>query len=60
MKMAEIQRKAQNLGLDFSKFKKDDLIRNIQSKEGNTSCYKAKLSSCDQYGCCWRDDCKPK
>ncbi len=60
MKIAEIQRKAQSMGIDYGKLKKDDLIRNIQSREGYESCYKTKRSSCDQYGCCWRDDCKPK
>jgi predicted metal-binding transcription factor (methanogenesis marker protein 9) len=60
MKLAEIQKKAQNLGLDYGKFKKDELIRNIQLKEGNNSCFKAMKTSCDQYGCCWRDGCKPK
>jgi hypothetical protein len=60
MKMAEIQKKAQSVGLDFGKLKKDDLIRSIQSKEGYEACYRAKQSSCDQYGCLWRDDCKPK
>lgn len=60
MKMAEIQRKAQNMGLVFGKMKKDELIRNIQSSEGYNACYKANLRSCDQYGCCWREDCMPK
>jgi hypothetical protein len=60
MKMAEIRKKAQNLGLNSGKMKKADLIRSIQTKEGNDPCYKVKNGSCDQYECCWRDDCKPK
>ncbi|MFH0977570.1 MAG: SAP domain-containing protein [Spirochaetota bacterium] len=60
MKMAEIQRKAQNMGLDPGKLKKDDLIHSIQVKEGYESCYKAKQDSCSQYDCCWRGDCNPK
>lgn len=59
MKMAEIQTKAQSMGLDPRKLKKVELIRNIQTKEGNESCYKTNRASCMQYECCWRDDCKP-
>jgi hypothetical protein len=59
MKTADILQKAKNIGLDPGKMKKDMLIRAIQSKEGNESCFKAKQTSCDQYSCCWRDDCKP-
>jgi hypothetical protein len=59
MRTAEIQQKAKDLGLDPGKMKKDLLIRSIQSKEGYESCYKVKFTGCDQYNCCWRDDCKP-
>lgn len=60
MKIAEIQIKARNLGLDPGKQKKEDLVRSIQSKEGNEPCYKSGRTSCIQYECCWRNDCKPK
>ncbi len=60
MKIAEIQKKAMNLGLDPGKMKKDTLIRSIQAKEGNESCFKVKGTSCYQYECCWRDDCNPR
>ena len=60
MKMDEIKLIAKNMGLDPGKMKKDELIRNIQTKEGNTPCYKSNLPFCDQYSCLWRGDCKPK
>jgi len=60
MKLNQIQAKAKDMGLDFASMKKDDLIRSIQAKEGNEACYKSGRFSCDQYGCCWREDCKPK
>lgn len=59
MKLTEIKAKAKKAGLDPAKFKKDDLIRNIQRKEGNNVCYKSGKVSCDQFKCCWIDDCIP-
>ena len=59
MKVAEIKTKARNLGFDPARMKKTDLIRNIQSMEGNQACYKMNNAYCDQYNCCWREDCKP-
>ncbi|MBN2039101.1 MAG: SAP domain-containing protein [Spirochaetes bacterium] len=59
MKVAEIKTIARNLGFDPSRMKKTELIRNIQAKEGNKTCYKMNIDYCDQYNCCWREDCKP-
>lgn len=57
MKMQEIQKKAKRLGINTNSFKKTDLIRQIQTAEGNTPCYQTNVSSCDQVECCWRKDC---
>lgn len=57
MKMADIQNKAKSLGIKPSKMKKVELIRTIQSQEGNFSCFQTKIDSCPQDKCCWRDDC---
>lgn len=58
MKMQEIKKKATTLGIKAGKMKKNDLIRTIQSKEGNSPCFQQEISaSCLQMDCCWHDDC---
>ena len=59
MKMKKIRLKAQELGLDAGNMKKKDLIRAIQSTEGNFPCFRTGNDSCDQLNCCWRRDCLP-
>ena len=59
MKMQEVREKAKKLGLKPGKIKKKtDLIRAIQSEEGNTPCFKTAVNDCDQTDCCWRGDCQ--
>ncbi len=58
MRLAEIERKARTLGIkDTWKYSKKDLVRNIQSAEGNFACFATARVSCEQMGCCWRGDC---
>ena len=57
MKMTEIKKKAQNMGLKAGKLNKSALIKKIQEVEGNFSCFQTANGYCDQEGCCWRDDC---
>ena len=58
MKMQEVREKAKELGLKPGKIKKKaDLIRAIQSEEGNTPCFQTEVNNCDQAECCWRNDC---
>lgn len=57
MKMPEIRKKAQQLGVRPGKMSKTGLIRAIQQQEGNTSCFDTATNQCDQAACCWRDDC---
>ena len=59
MKIQEVKEKAKMLGLETFGINKDDLIRNIQSREGNIPCFKTGIYSCDQFICCWRSDCLP-
>jgi len=59
MKMHDVREKAKPLGIKTFGMKKVDLIRAIQSKEGNTPCFQTGLDSCDQYQCSWRSDCFP-
>lgn len=60
VKMQEVREKAKPLGIKTFGKKKVDLIRAIQSKEGNVPCFKTGLESCDQFKCCWRSECLPE
>ncbi len=57
MKMTEIRSIAKGVGLKSSKMKKIDLIKSIQTPEGNFPCFQTAQDYCDQEKCCWRDDC---
>ena len=57
MKMQEVREKAKEFGLKTGRMKKVDLIRAIQSEEGNTPCFKTADTSCDQADCLWKNDC---
>jgi hypothetical protein len=59
MQMAEVKKRAEGLDLKPGKMGKTDLIHAIQNKEGNVPCFQTGLDSCDQFNCCWRDDCLP-
>ena len=58
MKMQEVRVKAKELGLKTGGMKKVDLIRAIQTEEGNVPCFKTEVNDCDQMDCCWRGDCQ--
>ena len=60
MKMQEVRDKAKTLGINSFGMKKVDLIRAIQSREGNSPCFQTGLISCDQFNCCWRSECFPE
>lgn len=60
MKMDEVRRKAKDLGIKSQRMKKPDLIRAIQTAEGNAACFATGQTECDQALCCWREDCLPK
>lgn len=58
MKLTDIQKKAKAMGIKPGKMKKTELIRTIQTEEGNFSCFQSSDSAqCSQESCCWRDDC---
>lgn len=59
MNMTEIKAKAKGLGLQSGKLSKSDLIRAIQSREGNFACFQTARDYCDQMLCCWREACLP-
>lgn len=60
MKMNEIKMKAKALGIKvMATTRKADLIRKIQRAEGNFDCFGTATEYCDQWDCCFREDCLP-
>jgi len=57
MKMEEIRMKARVYGVKTRGVKKADLIREIQRAEGNFDCFDTATEYCDQWDCCFREDC---
>lgn len=57
MEMEEVRRKAKVLGIKTAQMKKADLIRQIQKAEGNFDCFGTAEDYCDQWDCCFREDC---
>ncbi len=61
MDLKEIKEKARELGVKPKLgIKKEDLVRSIQTAEGNFPCFGTAKDYCDQLGCCFRDNCLPK
>ncbi|NWG04220.1 MAG: hypothetical protein HXY44_15310 [Syntrophaceae bacterium] len=60
MKLNEIKEKAKALRIKvMATAKKSDLIRQIQKAEGNFDCFGKAIDYCDQWSCCFREDCLP-
>jgi hypothetical protein len=59
MKMDEVRERAKALGIKTGQMKKADLIRRIQKAEGNFDCFGTAQNNCDQWNCCFREDCLP-
>ena len=58
MRLEVVRAIAKSHGIHTGKRTKTDLIKSIQSNEGNFDCYAtATLGVCDQGECLWRDDC---
>ena len=57
MKMPEIRMKAQALGIIPGKTKKTELIRAIQTAEGNSPCFGWSNGQCPYTNCCFMKDC---
>ena len=57
MKVQEIKQIAVKMGIKPGKMKKAELIRTIQTTEGNHPCFQTADNNCDQTACCWRSDC---
>jgi hypothetical protein len=57
MKVAEVKKKATEIGVEPGKMKKADLIRAIQTAEGNQPTYGSNDGDCPYPECCWWNDC---
>ena len=57
MKMSQIKKKAQALGIDPGKMKKAELIHAIQIAEGYTPCFGRSNGQCSNADCCFISDC---
>ena len=58
MKLEEIKVIAKRHDIKAGKLKKAELVRAIQSAEGNDACFEtARVSVCGQELCLWRSDC---
>lgn len=58
MKIQQVREKARTYGIKVGKSKKVELIKTIQTAEGNTVCFGTAVEGiCDQAACLWRDDC---
>ena len=59
MNMAEIKTKAKGLGIQSGKLRQCDLVRTIQTNEGNFPCFETAREYCSQRACSWRRACLP-
>lgn len=58
MNIEEVRSIAKKRSIKIGKLSKTELIKTIQSEEGNFSCYGSALNGeCDQANCLWREDC---
>lgn len=58
MKVTEVRARAREMGLKVGKLSKTQLIRAIQSAEGNIPCFATeRVQDCGEEGCRWRTDC---
>lgn len=58
MKMEEVRSLAKALNIKSAHLSKAELIKSIQTEEGNFDCFAtAAGGDCDQIDCLWRKDC---
>ncbi|MBN2590988.1 MAG: Rho termination factor N-terminal domain-containing protein [Sedimentisphaerales bacterium] len=57
MTVPEIKIKAKELGINFGKMNKTELIHAIQTAEGNYPCYGWSNGNCQNMDCCFMADC---
>lgn len=58
MNLSEIKDIAKKKDVKAGRMKKEELVRAIQTAEGNNACYNTgQAGSCGQDDCTWRPDC---
>lgn len=58
MKLEEVRTIARSRNIICGKLSKTELIKSMQTGEGNFDCFaSAHNNECDQSDCLWRDDC---
>ena len=58
MTLRKIREKARVVGVkNYTRYKKEELIRVIQELEGNSPCFKG-MFDCAEFGCLWREECQ--
>lgn len=58
MNTQEVKQIAKKLGVQSAKMNKSELIRAIQTAEGNTPCFGiGNATECGQLTCLWREIC---
>ncbi|MBP1764660.1 MAG: hypothetical protein H6Q65_1718 [Firmicutes bacterium] len=57
MKLIEVKEIAKGMGISPKRMNKAQIIREIQTQEGNSACFDASVQNCGQEDCLWRDDC---
>ncbi len=58
MNLDTVKQIARSRGIKVAKKKKQDLIHDMQTSEGNQACFGTDwVSSCGQMECLWREDC---
>lgn len=59
MNAQDVKKIAVERGIKTCKMKKGDIIRAIQTKEGNPACFDTgAAASCGEAECLWKEDCK--
>ncbi|UCF01529.1 MAG: Rho termination factor N-terminal domain-containing protein [Deltaproteobacteria bacterium] len=57
MTVKELQKMAKGLGIKAANLRKAEMIRAIQTAEGNFDCFGTAVGYCDQVNCLFRKDC---
>ena len=58
MKLGDVRSIAKSHGIRLGHLSKKELIKSIQTEEGNFDCFATACSGeCDQMNCFWRKDC---
>ena len=58
MKMNQLKKKAESLGIKHEKMDKVELVRATQRAEGYTPCFGTSNGECPYVDCCFIDDCR--